>query len=448
MKFLRPGSITGRTMIVLLVGLTLSHILSTFFLAWERRDSMAEMEESLSLERIEVAARLLNRAPEAERPELAWILSSPNLAVSWNEEPAVAPGAASIAGLPFETGVRRDGDKENQGLFERSIGGLREHLLGRLGEGRPLEVSARLTDGSWVNIRVGGRRAVGFWSPHMVASTVVMVLAIVVLGLWATGWVGRPLAAFAMAADRLGRDVNAPPLPEGGPSEIHFAVTAFNRMQDRIRRFVEDRTRMLAAISHDLRSPITRMRLRAEMLEGGEPRERMLADLDEMEAMVSSSLEFARAEATDEPTQVVDLAATLGTICDNAADIGLDARFEWEGRLACTCRPTAIKRALTNLVENAARYGGRATVRAGHVGTDIEIVIEDEGPGIPEADFEKVFTPFFRLEESRNRNTGGIGLGLTVARTIVRGHGGDIRLENRPSGGLRVSVLLPQGQAS
>jgi signal transduction histidine kinase len=275
-----------------------------------------------------------------------------------------------------------------------------------------------------------------------------MVVAIVVLGAWVAGWVGRPLAAFAMAADRLGRDVNAPPLPEGGPSEIRFAVTAFNRMQGRIRRFVEDRTRMLAAISHDLRSPITRMRLRAEMLADGEPRERMLADLGEMETMVSSSLDFARSEANDESTQVVDLAATIGTICDNAADIGLAANFEWAGRLACTCRPAALKRALTNLVENAARYGGRASVHAGRVGSDIEIVIEDDGPGIPEADFEKVFKPFFRLEGSRNRNTGGIGLGLTVARTIVRAHGGDIRLENRQTGGLRVSVLIPQGQAT
>jgi signal transduction histidine kinase len=448
MKFFRPGSITGRTMIVLLVGLTLSHILSMLFLAWERRDSMAEMEKSLSLERIEVAARLLNRAPQSERPELAWLLSSPNLAVSWSDEPVVAPGMPAVPALPFETGVRRSDEHPADGVLARTLHGIRGHVLGPLREYQPLEASARLSDGSWVNIEVGGQRAVGFWSPHMIASTLVMVVAIVVLGAWVAGWVGRPLAAFAMAADRLGRDVNAPPLPEGGPSEIRFAVTAFNRMQGRIRRFVEDRTRMLAAISHDLRSPITRMRLRAEMLADGEPRERMLADLGEMETMVSSSLDFARSEANDESTQVVDLAATIGTICDNAADIGLAANFEWAGRLACTCRPTALKRALTNLVENAARYGGRASVHAGRVGPDIEIVIEDDGPGIPEADFEKVFKPFFRLEGSRNRNTGGIGLGLTVARTIVRAHGGDIRLENRQTGGLRVSVLIPQGQAT
>jgi signal transduction histidine kinase len=182
------------------------------------------------------------------------------------------------------------------------------------------------------------------------------------------------------------------------------------------------------------------------MLPEGESRTRMLADLADMEDMVSSTLDFARGESTDEAVQTIDLAATLEAICDNATDIGLAAEYQWNGRLVCACRPLALKRALTNLIENAARYGGQARVEAAHQGRDIRVVIEDQGPGIPEDCLEKVFTPFFRLEASRNRKTGGMGLGMTVARTIIRAHGGDITLENKQEGGLRVSVTLPQGR--
>lgn len=171
---------------------------------------------------------------------------------------------------------------------------------------------------------------------------------------------------------------------------------------------------------------------------------RMLADLDEMGAMVSSTLEFAKGEETDEQVQTIDLAATLGAICDNATDMGLAAEYEWSGRLVCDCRPLALKRALANLVENAARYGEKATVYAARVGRDVQILIEDVGPGIPDDSMEKVFIPFYRIEPSRSRKTGGIGLGMTVSRTIIRAHGGDIALENKPEGGLLVVVTLPQ----
>ena len=172
----------------------------------------------------------------------------------------------------------------------------------------------------------------------------------------------------------------------------------------------------------------------------------MLADLDEMEAMVASTLDFSRIDASDEQTQAIDLAAMLAAICDNTSDIGLPASYHWEKRIVCTCRPMALKRALTNLIENGARYGNAATVSAiqpDH-STGIQVLIEDQGPGIAEAEMEKVFAPFYRIEGSRSRKTGGIGLGMTVARTIIHAHGGDLRLENCQAGGLRVIVTLPQ----
>jgi signal transduction histidine kinase len=455
MKFLHPDSIAGRTMIVLLVGLTLSHIASMALLSTDRHDAMISAGERLCADRVAVIARMLDRATPGERSRLIADLGSPTLTVAVAAMPAVAADhhdedELSMVGEAFGQYFAPVGHPRLH-VVHRTVAGPQRPLWSTIVNGFPrdraMEVSFRLTDGSWANFDIAMAGAATLWSPHIVASTLVMMIAIVVLGAWAAGWIGRPLAAFAKAADRLGRDVAAPPLAEGGPREVRHAVAAFNEMQGRIRRFVEDRTRLLAAISHDLRSPITRLRLRTELLAEGEPRQRMLADLDEMEAMVASTLDFARVEAADEPNQSIDLAATLQTICDNASDMGLPSAYAWEGRLVCACRPVALKRALANLVENGARYGGQADVSTLCRNGAIVVIIEDAGPGIAAAEMEKVFAPFYRLEGSRNRRTGGVGLGMTVARTIIRAHGGDISLENRPEGGLRVIVILPQDAA-
>jgi signal transduction histidine kinase len=252
-----------------------------------------------------------------------------------------------------------------------------------------------------------------------------------------------PLRTFASAAQGLGMDVNSPPLLESGPREVRRATHAFNEMQRRIRRFVEDRTQMLAAISHDLRTPIMRLRLRAEVIDDEDERERALADLDDMERMIASTLSFAHDDAAVEARETVDLVALVQRVCDSIEDAGLPVEFEGEGRVAYACRPGALRRALSNLIENAARYGERARVELLADERRIVVRIDDDGPGIPEDQIESVFQPFRRLDASRSRETGGTGLGLTVARTIVRAHGGDVRLANRPEGGLRVEVSLP-----
>ncbi len=453
MNLLHLDSIAGRTMIVLLVGLTLSHIASTAMLASDRHDAVVTVSERLAADQVGVVARALDHAPAADRSRLAADLDSPILAISLGAEPATAAvhtdDADELRQLEgaFRTTLGDvDGERLHavQRTFTTPTHSFWDRLLQGFPEDRVTAVSFRLSDGSWANFTMTTAQAAALWSQNFLASALVMLVGIVVLGVWATGWVARPLAAFVGAADRLGRDVHAPPLAEAGPREVRHAVAAFNDMQGRIQRFVDDRTRMLAAISHDLRSPITRLRLRAELLPASEGRERMLADLAEMEGMVASTLDFARGEATDELGQAIDLAATLEAICDNTSDMGFAAAYQWESRVVCACRPAALKRALANLVENAARYGGGAEVRAHHRGDRIEIVIEDEGPGIPEPEMDKVFSPFYRLETSRNRKTGGIGLGMTVARSIIRSHGGDITLKNRPEGGLRVTVTLPQ----
>jgi signal transduction histidine kinase len=251
------------------------------------------------------------------------------------------------------------------------------------------------------------------------------------------------MAALAAAAERLGRGESVPALSESGPLDIRQATRAFNRMGARLQRFVQDSTRMLAAISHDLRTPITTLRLRAEFVDDEETRTKILETLEEMQRMTEATLAFAREEAAAEDTRTVDFAALVDSVCADLADLGQDVAFSGPERLPYACRPLSLKRALRNLIENAVAYGRRARVGLAAGEDALRVVIEDDGPGIPEADFERVFQPFVRLEESRSPETGGIGLGMAIARSIVRGHSGEIELENRPEGGLRVTVRLP-----
>lgn len=457
MRSFLPDSIAGRTMIVLLVGLTLSHVASTYFLSSDRHNVVVEASERLCAEHMAAIAHLISNAPPSERDAMVNGLRGALTEISLSDKQKVSGPhhdeegrALLLTALRPYFGIVKHSRLHvvhRQTRSDEDLG-FWQNLATGFPQSRIMQVSLQLDDARWLNFEMVMVRNATLWSPHALWSTLTMMAAVFIFGAWATGWVGRPLATFAAAADRLGRDVNSPRLPDGGPREVRRAVSAFNEMQDRIRRFMDDRTGMLAAISHDLRSPITRIRLRTELLPDGEGRSKMLSDLDEMESMVASSLDFARNEASEEPNQSIDLAAMLGAICDNASDMGLLAEFEWESRLICLCRPSAMRRALTNLIENAARYGHAAKVKANRRGQIVEVIVDDQGPGIPEAEMEKVFGPFYRLEGSRSRKTGGIGLGMTVARSIIRAHGGDIRLENRTEGGLRATVIIPQEGAA
>jgi signal transduction histidine kinase len=267
------------------------------------------------------------------------------------------------------------------------------------------------------------------------------------LTLWTVRRLTAPVRTLARAAEALGRDVNAPPLPEDGPSEVATAAVAFNTMAARIRRFVQDRTELLTAIGHDLRTPITRLKLRAEFMEDDEQRRKMLIDLEELEAMVSATLAFGRDATSAEQVTPLDLAELLRTIIDEASDAWPEMveklRYEGPSHLTIRARTLALKRALANLVANAVNYGGGAVVRLTQLSGMVTIEIEDDGPGIPPQELDRAFEPFHRGEPSRNRETGGVGLGLPIARNILRAHGGDVTLANRSTGGLRATVTLP-----
>lgn len=309
-----------------------------------------------------------------------------------------------------------------------------------------LTIAVQLADGRWLNAATLLPRPTAAWAWYTITLMAIMATAVCAIVILSVRRITRPMRALAAAADRLGRGEDVPPLDEAGPTDIRGTTQAFNQMNERLHRFVRDRTRMLAAISHDLRTPITTLRLRAEFIEDAETRDKVLETLAEMQEMIEGVLSFVREDAAREDTRPIDLGALIASLCDDLADNGLEVEFDTPPAppIVYRCRPVALKRALNNVIENAVKYGKRARVSLSESANWIEIAVDDEGPGIPEADLERVFEPFQRLEESRSRETGGTGLGLAIARSIARGHGGDIVLGNRPAGGLRATIRLPR----
>ena len=252
----------------------------------------------------------------------------------------------------------------------------------------------------------------------------------------------RPIRRLALAAESFGKGREVPNFRPTGATEVRQAAAAFIKMRDRIQRQIAQRTDMLSGVSHDLRTPLTRMKLQLAMLKDSAEIAELNADIDEMERMIEGYLAFVRGEGHEAPKET-DLAGLLGEIVDGARREGAVIELKTEGDLRVAVRPNAIKRGITNLVTNATRYGKKVAIRAVRQAESIEIAVVDDGPGIPAGKREDVFRPFVRLESSRNQATGGIGLGLTIARDIVRGHGGDIVLHEAPDGGLKASVRLP-----
>jgi signal transduction histidine kinase len=306
----------------------------------------------------------------------------------------------------------------------------------------PFKVAAKQADGRW---RVAEPKPLGLldpWQQRVVLWFVLTALAMAPLAYWFARRLAAPISAFAVAADRLGRDPGAPAMTLTGPSEIGVATRAFNEMQERLRLYVHDRTSMIGAIAHDLRTPLTRLRFRIE----GVPEElkgKMSTDIDQMDAMVAATLAFVRDATQARARTQLELSSLLETVVDEMAEVGADVAVERSDKAVLEGDPIGLRRMLANLLDNAVKFGGsaRARLTSGEGGALIQI--DDEGPGLPDNELERVFEPFHRVEPSRSRDTGGMGLGLAVARSIARAHGGDVTLENRLGGGLRVLVVLP-----
>jgi signal transduction histidine kinase len=377
------------------------------------------------LNRIATIASVVNRVPAGTRAELLAAINESGLTYAWSSQSEPPMLMHNFMSHHLARDIRVT--LANPHLFQVVAGYSRSASDTRVSITPPrlVQVWIRLVDGTWLRIMLDTQRIGALWTVRMVISFAVLATGIVLLAMCAAHKVTAPLRRFATAAQRLGTDVNAPPMSETGPIEIREAAHAFNQMQARIRRFVEDRTLMLAAISHDLRTALTRLKLRTEFIPDGEQRTKALADLDEMDGMLNATLSFAREEASAEPSTRVDLAVLLQSLCDELSDAGQQVTYAGPPHLAYHGHPIALRRVFSNLIINATKYGREANVHLTAPNEAIEITIGDRGPGIPPELREHVFAPFFRVEPSRSRATGGTGLGLTVVRTLTpsrRGH--------------------------
>lgn len=321
--------------------------------------------------------------------------------------------------------------------MEREGGVREEHFLIA-----PFEVAVRQADGSWRSVRPQPGFGLNPWQQRIALWFILSALAMAPITYIFARRLASPISLFAAAAERLGRDPGAPPLTLQGSSEIGVAVRAFNDMQERLRRYVDDRTAMVAAIAHDLRTPLTRLRFR---IEGApeEARAKMAADIDQMEEMISATLAFVRDTNRPADRTPLELSSLLESLCDEMAETGAETQVALGEKLVVEGDPMSLRRLFANLLDNAVKFGGAARVRVFRDTAHAVVEIDDDGPGVPAAEADRVFDPFYRREPSRNRQTGGIGLGLAVVRSIARSHGGDVELINREGGGLTARVELP-----
>ena len=404
------------------------------------------LERSGLLDEVADVVRMIEAAPPSIRATLASAASSHAKRIEWaaagselarilattcskQGDRVVRIVTASTHHRVVEPDVRSESRPGDSG---RQLLNPSEHVL-----------AVQLLDGSWV-VFAAPSRIWGLSQPIRWAIWLVFLgIAISSTTVLAARQFAGPVKHLAAAVRGFGVNPSASPIPETGPRELREVIRTFNEMQAQIRRFISHRTMMLAAISHDLRTPLTRMRLRGELIEDPMQQARLFRDVDEMQAMVDGALAFFRDDAEQESTTQFDLANVLMTIANDFADQSVEVVYSGPSHMSYQGRPFALKRVFTNLVENAVKYASAPEIHLEHGAHALEVVILDHGPGIPPDAMANVFLPYFRVEKSRNRNTGGVGLGLTVAQAIVQAHGGTISLQNRPAGGLEVRATLP-----
>lgn len=457
-RFMR--SLRVQLVLLIIAALGVAQLISLWLFADERSLAIRAALGFEAAGRAANVARLIEEAPADLRPSIIRAANSPLVRFDLTAKPLVqhtdhSDGGvveARVRGLLNESYSRdiRVELHQIQGAILPLPNLSREmtemHLAMMRGELSAIEMnlSISIAGGQWLNVSTRFERPPIQWPRYSILTFGLTAMALLVGVTWfvMAGLLG-PLRRLVRASDRLGRGENANALPERGPMEVRELTAGFNRMQERLTRFVTDRTRVLAALGHDLRSPLTAMRVHSEMVEEEELRENLVSTVEEMQSMVEATLTFAKGLSGSEEMQEVELQTFLETLqTDMVASFGLTAGPTVRVRL----RPNATRRALRNVIENAVRYGGSATVGWQVLGEDIEITISDKGPGIPASDLERVFDPFVRLEESRSLETGGHGLGLSIARSILHGQGGEISLANHPGGGLVATVRLPNAK--
>ena len=426
-----PRSLFGRLVLLMTLGLVVAQLAGTVIQLMERQRTLGHSVSHELAQRVAAVYRAIDAHPgKADQQQLATLLSASR------QQLTIEPAAPAAQDSPT--------------MLADFPGHLKE-LLGAGVEVRPVELPRfgafsfdlylRLSSGEWLRVYGGAPEAVFALPWNLLVNLGLMLLAVVGLVVVAARSTVRPLTELARAARGLSTNLKSPPLPEDGPSEVREAAQAFNAMQTSIRDGIEERERFLAAISHDLKTPVTRLRLRTEMLADADLRERFRTDVDDMQLLLDSALDFLRGRSVDEPIQPMDLVALTESLVDDYEGRG-EVVLNAPEALRFPGRPKALKRALVNLIENALKYGGQAEIALVMKDDGVEISVQDRGPGLPESELDKVFEPFYRVESSRSRDTGGSGLGLAIVRQIARSHGGDVLLANREHGGLNAVLHL------
>jgi signal transduction histidine kinase len=433
--FLNLRGIGGQIAALVVVSIVALHTIITAAFLFHRPDQPGPAND-LGPNQLATVARLLGTAAASERPRLMSDVAQAFPYLDIRDVPAASMPAVSDSDTPHLHGIqRRLGPGYRIFPFERGDGGRR--------------IGIALPDGAMISASIATDLSPPIWASPWMMTLLFAVISVTLLGLWAARTLTAPLSSFAKAAESFSLDGDAASLPERGPEEVRSLAKALNRMRKRITDLIDDRTRMLAAISHDLRTPITRMRLRCEFIEDEIHRGRMLADLDQMRSMLESVLSFLRNSRRLEPMTLVDIASTLQLVADQFSDMGHKVSYAGPDHAMATARPDDLLRCVTNIVENAVRYGAEVVIRLAVVPDNLDIDVEDDGPGISDAEKGDMLEPFARGDAARNMDEAtGFGLGLSIARAIVIAHGGALSLHDRAPRGLVVRIRLPVRQQS
>ena len=436
-RFVRPSiGLIGQIVCILLLTMLIEFGVSVFLYERASRFSVRDDEAHRLAEHLVIARRLVAERPPSARADMAAELTTNRYALGWLPDDARTPMLSPALDdmrqqvLAWEPALARSDLR-----LQLTSPGRRSIITGAL----------QLPDGSWLHFRTLEKFHNVDLAVGRILLALVPAIALMVLGGLLVRHALHPLRSLADAADRLGRaDGEEEAVAEQGSGEIRRVIAAFNRMQARIHRLIGDRTHALAAVGHDLRTPLARLRLRAEDVDSDRLRRAIDSDVQEMEAMIGSLLAFLNGEDRTEPRTRVDLAALCATVADDAADLGQKVEYHGPDHCELRVRRGAIKRAVINLVENAYHHAAHVTLRLEQEEDTILLVIEDDGPGIAPERLAEVQEPFTRLDTARRRDTAGFGLGLSIVRRVAESEGGELRLENRRTGGLRAVIALPR----
>ncbi len=428
------NTLAGRTILISLLGISVVHALSLWVYERALERERAGAQEIRLADRLLTIKQSLELMPRQQREQAAHDLSSGAIEAHWSGSEAAVRSAVVEDRWQGLVGQLRSAAPDLRSS-DLAIGAAPSdpHIA---------VVSMKLSDDSWLNVSLFNPVPPPASRHGALLSTGLMALGVVLLSVLITRWLTHPIKQVAHAAIHLTPGGPTRPVPEVGPEEVRELAVAFNDMQVRISELVKRRTLALAAVSHDLRTPLTRLKLRLEDPAFSRQADNV-HDIEEMEGMIESTLAYLRGQETSEPARALDLVALLATIVGDEQDAGHDVQLMAPAHLVIVGRKLGLKRALSNVIENATRFGSAITIHVAEDDPLVRVTVDDNGPGIPEDQLSAVLEPFVRVEASRNRETGGVGLGLTIANANIMADGGRLSLENRNGGGLRVVMSLP-----